>query len=208
MWQHMGAQHMQQKQLFVKKPCISLSCSHAYREEKSRLQQQAVIRCTCPGSPLPPCGVPGPKYLCLLLWPSGTPVNYACVRSRSPRPMSPLQEERVAIHDGQDRRCCGWWQFWMMEMMMKRVALCHPVRPQFMRLHRWRGFLSQQSRRFTANSSRSKECKRVETQLVGGQQQWKSRAMKRVRGVEKRKARQYHSREWKAEGRVEQSIEW
>ena len=68
----------------------------------------AVIRCTLmhlPRVPSPPRGVASPKYLCLLL--TGSSVNYACVRSRSPRPMSPLQdaaEERVPIHDGQDRR--------------------------------------------------------------------------------------------------------
>ena len=53
----------------------------------------AVIRCTMmhlPRVPSPPRGVASPKYLCLLL--TGSSVNYACVRSRSPRPMSRLRD--------------------------------------------------------------------------------------------------------------------
>ena len=105
--------------------------------------------CTCPGSP-PPRGVASPKYLCLLL--TGSSVNYACVRSRSPRPMSPLQdaaEERVPIHDGQDRRP-GRWQFEATEMTVlppgpSPVYAFTPVERLFVTA----------SRRFTAQRAKS-----------------------------------------------------
>ena len=96
--------------------------------------------CTCPGSPLPPAVSPVPN-ICASSSPgarwimhvSGPGAPAPCPHFRMLlRRESPFMMDKIDDLDDDSLKRLRW--LW-----------CHPDRPQFMRLHRWRGFLSQQA---------------------------------------------------------------